>query len=94
MREYPHPEQYEIGRRRYTVAVVREIDPSGARVVMVGTVLWAVAFVLLLPFWGRLSSSGHLWWLWTCAAGFGFGVIGVDHCRRRARRRAVSPQLL
>lgn len=87
MRESNHPDQYEIGHRRYAVATVREIDPSGVRMVTVGTIIWAVAFVLLLPFWGKLSSSGHLWWLWTCAAGFGFGVIGIDHCRRRAHRR-------
>ncbi|MGN6161363.1 MAG: DUF2530 domain-containing protein [Marmoricola sp.] len=90
MREPSQPDRYEIGRRRYAVAAVREIDPSGVRTVTAGTIVWAVAFVLLLPFWGHLSSSGHLWWLWTCAAGFGFGVIGIDHCRRRARRAFTS----
>lgn len=90
MRESSHPDQYEIGRRRYLVATVREIDPSGVRIVTAGTIVWALAFVLLLPFWGRLNASGHLWWLWTCVAGFGFGVIGIDHCRRRARRLAES----
>ena len=39
----------------------------------VGTALWAIAFVLLLPFYGRLEDDGHLWWLWTCVAGFGLG---------------------
>ena len=86
MPESNQPDQYEIGSRRYAVATVREIDPSGVRMVTAGTIVWAVAFVLPLPFWGKLDSSGHLWWLWTCAAGFGFGVIGIDHCRRRAHR--------
>jgi len=46
-----------------------------------------VAFLLLLPFYGRLEENGNTWWLWTCLAGFGLGVIGWDYCRRRKRRR-------
>ena len=44
------------------------------------------AFVLLLPFYDRLEESGRVWWLWTCVAGFGLGIIGWDYCRRRRRR--------
>jgi hypothetical protein len=29
-----------------------------------------------------------MWWLWTCLAGFGLGIIGWDYCRRRRNRRA------
>ena len=43
-----------------------------------------VAFVLLLPFYGRLEDDGHLWWLWTCVAGFGLGLVGWDHSRGAA----------
>jgi hypothetical protein len=46
-----------------------------------------VAFFLLLPFYGQLAENGRTWWLWTCLAGFGLGVIGWDYCRRRKRRR-------
>jgi hypothetical protein len=53
---------------------------------MVGTGLWALAFVGLLPFYGRLADAGHVWWLWTCMAGFGLGLIGLEFCRRRAAR--------
>ena len=76
---------HEIGRRRYIVADVEPLDVDGVRTVAVGTALWALAFVLLLPFYGRLADSGRLWWLWTCAAGFGLGVLGWDYCRRRRR---------
>ena len=42
---------------------------------------------MLLPFSGRLREDGNLWWLWTCVAGFGLGLVGWDHCRRRRKRR-------
>jgi Protein of unknown function (DUF2530) len=66
---------------------VEPLDVDGTRTVAVGALLWLVAFVLLLPFYGRLSDDDHTWWLWTCLAGFGLGVIGWDYCRRRRNRR-------
>lgn len=81
---------HEIGKRRYIVADVEPLDVDGVRTVAVGTALWALAFVLLLPFYARLEEEGRLWWLWTCAAGFGLGIIGWDYCRRR--RRASQAQ--
>lgn len=77
---------HEIGRRTFIVADVEPLDVDGVRTVAVGTALWALAFVLLLPFYGRLEDSGRGWWLWTCVAGFGLGIIGWDYCRRRRRR--------
>lgn len=58
---------------------------NDVRPVLVGTVLWAVAFVALLPFHERLRDAGHLWWIATCAAGFGLGLIGLVYVRRRER---------
>jgi hypothetical protein len=78
---------HEIGRRTYIVADVDPLDVDGVRTVAVGTALWLVAFVLLLPFAGRLAETDRVWWLWTCLAGFGLGVIGWDYCRRRRNRR-------
>lgn len=78
---------HEIGRRTYIVADVDPLDVDGVRTVAVGTALWLVAFVLLLPFAGRLADTDRVWWLWTCLAGFGLGVIGWDYCRRRRNRR-------
>jgi Protein of unknown function (DUF2530) len=90
----PYPEQptdevrtHEIGNRTYVVANVDPLDVDGTRTVAVGSVLFLVAFVLLLPFYGRLEDAGRTWWLWTCLAGFGLGVIGWDYCRRRRNRR-------
>lgn len=85
--EEEQPTVHEIGRRSYLVADVDPLDVDGVRTVQVGTALWVVAFVVLLPFSGRLRDSGHLWVLWTCLAGFSLGVIGWDYCRRRRNRR-------
>jgi hypothetical protein len=81
------PEDYAIGNRHYIVADVEPLDVDGVRTIQVGTALWAIAFLLLLPFYGRLADDGHLWWLWTCAAGFGLGTFGWDYCRRRRNNR-------
>ncbi|WP_246456282.1 DUF2530 domain-containing protein [Nocardioides mesophilus] len=78
---------HEIGNRSYLIADVDPLDVDGVRTVAVGTVLWLVAFVLLLPFSGRLAENDRSWWLWTCLAGFGLGVLGWDYCRRRRNRR-------
>jgi len=86
---------HEIGNRTYIVADVDPLDVDGTRTVAVGTVLWLVAFVLLLPFYGRLEDSGRVWGLWTCLAGFGLGLFGLEYCRRRRnRRRAGKPVMI
>src|SRR5688500_78920 len=75
--EFGRPEvtEHEFGNRRYLVAQVEPLDVDGTRTVGVGSVLWLVALVALLPFYGTLESSGRLWWLWTCLAGFGWGMV-------------------
>lgn len=78
---------HEIGNRKYLVADVEPLDVDGVRTVQVGTALWGLAFLLLLPFSGSLEADGRLWWLWTCVAGFGLGLLGIDSCRRRKNRR-------
>jgi peptidoglycan/LPS O-acetylase OafA/YrhL len=77
----------EIGNRTYIVADVDPLDVDGTRTVAVGSILWLVAFVLLLPFYGRLADDDKTWWLWTCLAGFGLGVLGWEYCRRRRNHR-------
>lgn len=90
----PYPEQpvdevrtHEIGKRKYVVAKVDPLDVDGTRTVAVGSALFLLGFLVLLPFHDRLEDAGRSWWLWTCLAGFGLGVIGWDYCRRRKRRR-------
>jgi hypothetical protein len=79
--------RHEIGNRTFLVADVEPLDVDGTRTVAVGTALWLLAFVLLLPFYDRLKETDRLWWLWTCLAGFGLGVLGWDYCRRRRNHR-------
>ncbi|HEY0485933.1 MAG TPA: DUF2530 domain-containing protein [Mycobacteriales bacterium] len=62
------------------------LDVDAVRVVTGGTVLWALAGLALLPFHAGLASDGHTWWLWTCLAGAGLGVLGIVYCRRRRAR--------
>ncbi|WP_343061584.1 DUF2530 domain-containing protein [Nocardioides luti] len=82
------PMQHEIGNRTFIVADVEPLDVDGVRTVEVGVGLWLLAFVALLPFYGRLEDAGRLWWLWTCLAGFGLGLFGLEYCRRRRKARA------
>jgi hypothetical protein len=81
------PMQREIGNRTIFVADIDPLDVDGVRTIEVGVVLWLVGFLGLLPFYGRLQDSGNEWWLWTCLAGFGLGLFGLEYCRRRRRRR-------
>jgi hypothetical protein len=81
----PDPQVHAIGKRSYAVADVQPLDVTGVRTVCVGTVLFLLAGLGLLPFYGWLEETDRVWWLWTCAAGFGLGMFGFDYCRRRAR---------
>ncbi|NGO69238.1 DUF2530 domain-containing protein [Streptomyces boncukensis] len=51
--------------------------------VVVGTLIWLALFLVQLPFYGWFDDHGHLWWLWTCAAGAGLGGIGIWYVRKR-----------
>ncbi len=76
-----------------------EDDAWGADAVLpvtVGTIAWAVAFVVLLFFRSDLVEHGTDWWLWVCVTGFAFGLIGIWWTRRRrttyrAARRSPTP---
>ncbi|GAA2061818.1 DUF2530 domain-containing protein [Streptomyces albiaxialis] len=59
-----------------------------------GTVVWLVLFLAQLPFYGWFDENGHTWWIWTCAAGTGLGLIGIWYVRRRdaAIRRAAAAE--
>ena len=85
--EFGRPEltELELGRTTHRVAQVEPMDLDGVRTMTVGTIVWAVAIVALLPFLGTLEDEGRTWWLWTCVAGFGLGLIGVEYCRRRRK---------
>ncbi|MGH3309813.1 MAG: DUF2530 domain-containing protein [Streptomyces sp.] len=65
--------------------------------VFVGTAVWFVLFLAQLPFYGWYVDHGHDWFIWTCAAGAGLGVLGYwyvrarDRSLRRAAQRAAEP---
>ena len=50
---------------------------NARRIVMAGTALWFVAFVVLLPFYDWLGTHHHRLWLWTCLAGWVLGLLGL-----------------
>ena len=81
------PTQHAIGNRTYIVAQVEPLDVDGVRTTEVGTALWLLGFRGLLPVGGALEASGRTWWLWTCRAGFGLGLCGLEYCRRRRKER-------
>lgn len=63
------------------------LDVDGIRGVGIGIGLWAAAGLLLLVFFrDDLAASGSAWWLWTCVAGVGLGLLGWVYCRRRRDR--------
>ena len=84
------PKSHEIGKRTYLIAEVDPLDVDGVRTLEVGTGLWLLGFLALLPFYGRLVATDNLWWLWTCLAGFGLGLFGLEFCRRRRTSRQRS----
>lgn len=79
----PEVTELEIGRTTHRVAEVEPMDLDGVRTMTIGTILWGVAALALVPFYGALSDRGDDWWLWTALAGFGLGCIGIEYCRRR-----------
>lgn len=83
------PMKHEIGSRTYIVADVDPLDVDGVRTLEVGTGIWLLVFVALLPFYGKLEETGRVWWLWASMAGFGLGLFGIEICRRRRKKRAA-----
>ncbi|NYJ02744.1 hypothetical protein HNR19_003442 [Nocardioides thalensis] len=77
------PMQHEIGNRTYLIAPVEPLDVDGVRTVQVGTGIFFLAFLALLPFYSQLEQSDRLWVLWMCLAGVGLGLLGAEYCKRR-----------
>jgi hypothetical protein len=61
------------------------VQINARRIVAVGTLIWFVAFVALLPFWSWLGEHGHRIWLWTCLAGWVLGLLGLAVMVRHRR---------
>jgi hypothetical protein len=81
------PMEHEFRNKTYVIADVEPLDVDGVRTVEVGTGIFFLAFLALLPFYGRLRDDGNTWLLWACLAGVGLGLLGLEYCRRRRRYR-------
>jgi hypothetical protein len=60
------------------------VQVNSAPIIAVGTIIWFVGFVVLLPFYSWLGEHHHRVWLWTCLAGWILG--GVGYLLRRRHR--------
>jgi Protein of unknown function (DUF2530) len=81
-----HPGQPPGGPERAQRPELEPLPYDGVGSVAVGTVVWLVALVVMLPFTGDLRADGHLWWIATAATGFGLGLLGLVYCVRRRNR--------
>lgn len=61
------------------------VQMNARRIVAAGTLIWFVAFVALLPFYGWLGRHDHRLWLWSCLAGTALGVLGWSLMTRHRR---------
>jgi hypothetical protein len=60
-----------------------------ARLVLIGTAIWAVALVLTLVVPG-LHSGGRSWWPWTAVAGLVLGLVGLAYLHRGRGNAAAA----
>jgi hypothetical protein len=68
------------------------LDVDVVSVVAVGTALWFVAFLVMLPLRGRLAEGGHANWFWTSLAGWVLGLLGIVVARAQRAARARAEQ--
>lgn len=62
----------------------RPVDADGVTAVVLGTICWAVAGIVLAVFFRTsLAEADASWWLWVCVVGTGLGLIGLPYVIRR-----------
>ena len=67
---------------------LRELKPMDVditRIVLIGTVLYAVAAVVLLALNTTLTHHGHGRWPWVAVSGTALGLLGLYYLKRRDR---------
>ena len=69
---------------------VAPMETNDVLIVGIGTALFAVAFLILLPMRASLERSGHGRWPWIALSGVVLGLFGWLYCRRRAQRMSKS----
>ena len=61
-----------------------------ARIVLIGTALYAVVAVILLPLQSTLNHDGHGRWPWIAVSGVVLGLLGFWFLKRRDRAIAKA----
>jgi hypothetical protein len=75
------------GANGATAGEIKPMEVDIFKIVVIGTVLYAIAFVVLLPFRTSLEHAGHGRWPWIALSGVVLGFMGLGITYRRARRR-------
>jgi hypothetical protein len=83
--------------RLYLRSADRRKDPEplptdDRRVILVGTVIWAVLFVVGMVARPTLAADGHGWWVWTPPVGIALGLYGLRYLRRRQGPPPPAPE--
>ncbi len=58
------------------------LSVNARTVMLIGTGLFGLAFLVLLPFWSWLGEHGHRVWLWTALAGAVLGLMSLPLVRK------------
>jgi uncharacterized membrane protein len=83
----------ESGKEAKTNGEKLALEPleiNGITAVIVGTIVWTVATVIMILMRDQLEASGRGNWIWICACGVLLGLLGIRYTRRRAARIAKS----
>lgn len=67
--------------RKVEVEELEALQVPTQRIIAIGLVLWAVAFVATLAV-PALHEGDRDWWPWACVAGFVLGAVGLLYVRR------------
>lgn len=68
------------------------LDVDGVQAAAIGTVMFAVATVIMATGYDRLAAAGDGWWLGVGLSGLALGLISMGYTlsRRRRRRRSTG----
>lgn len=58
------------------------LSVDARKVVFIGTALFLLAFLALLPFWSWLGEHQHRVWLWTALSGAVLGLLALPLIRK------------
>lgn len=64
----------------------KPLEGDDVLTVAVGTIMWLLVGIVLIPFHHDLNRHGHLWWIAAAFTGFGLGLVGLFVTIRRRRR--------